>query len=200
MDAVALVPDDRCVTATPLPTADPALMAAYHQQALRHQREHGCGGFPFENGSRLAELVRAEDARRVLELGTAVGFSAFCLASASEQVRVDTIDRDPGHVALARANLERLGLAERVTVHEGEFASVLARLSGPFDLVFVDGFAADPGLLPQITALTGGVLVSANLSWSATTADYLDALARTGWQSSRERDIAISRRHSHVPR
>ncbi len=166
----------------------------YHAFATRHRREHGCEGYPFEDGRRLRDIVRGRSAERVLELGTAVGFSAFCLASAGPAVHVDTIDRDPEHVRTAATRLAALGLGGRVRCHEGDFGDVIATLDGPYDLVFVDGFEADPALLPRLTALTGGAILAANLSWSSTTAAYVEDLRRLGWAVGREGDIALATR------
>lgn len=179
---------------TSMTSARPHEIAAYHRAALQHRRDHGCDGYPFGDGARLQALVRDASARRVLELGTAAGFSAFCFATARPGVLVDTIDRDPEHVALAGRWLEDHGVADRVRAHHGEFADVLARLSGPYDLVFVDGFEADPALLGRLVQRTAGILVSANLSWSATAASVLSRLDELGWDSRREGDIAVSRR------
>lgn len=182
------------------PPAPASTIAAYHREAVRHRRQHGCGGYPFEDGARLMELVIEHRATRILELGTAIGFSAFCFAAADAAIRVDTIDHDAEHVALARAHLRRHDVDDRVVVHEGDFAAIMSDLAAGYDLVFVDGFQADPALLPRIDELAGGTIVSANLSWSASTLEYLDALAALGWASVREGDIAISRRCSDVPR
>ncbi len=185
---------------TSRPPAGLRLVAAYHRDAVRHRDEHGCEGYPFADGERLVELALVHRASRVLELGTAIGFSAFCFASASPDIRVDTVDQDPLHVALARSTLRRYGVADRVTVHQRDFASALTELVGPFDLVFIDGFAADLSLLEQVTSKASGAIVSANLSWSSTTRAYLACLDDMGWDSVRHGDIAISTRRTDVPR
>jgi predicted O-methyltransferase YrrM len=175
---------------------DQHAIATYRQAAERHRNEHCCGGYPFDDGERLQRLIREASARRVLELGTATGFSAFCFATASSEVQIDSIDRDTSHVAMATERLAAYGLADRVRVHQGEFADVLATLAGPYDLVFVDGFEADPALLDRLVELADGMLVNANLSWSATTPAILRRLDELGWDTRRERDIAISLRRS----
>lgn len=73
---------------------------------------------------------------------------------------------------------------------------MLPRLAGPFDLVFVDGFEADPTLLDRLVELTDGMLVNANLSWSTTTPAILSRLDELGWNTRRERDIAVSQRRA----
>lgn len=131
-----------------------------------HRRRHGCGAYTFEDGPGLITLAKAEQPRHVIELGTALGYTACCLASATEDTLVDTVERDPEHVALARQHVVQAGLAGRVTVHEGDFRSVMRGLSGPYDLAFFDGFAPDGELIGTLRTLLrdGGVLVCANLS------------------------------------
>lgn len=136
------------------------------QAATReHRQHHGCGAYTFEDGPGLLALVAAEQPQRVLELGTALGFTACCLASATPTTQVDTLERDPQHVALAREQITQAGLAARVAVHHGEFSAVLGSLAGPYDLAFFDGFAPDAVLIRQLRALlrAGGVLVCSNL-------------------------------------
>lgn len=132
----------------------------------RHRRQHGCGAYTFEDGPGLMALVARERPQRVMELGTALGYTACCLASATDATRVDTVERDPEHVALARQHIAQAGLEDRVTVHEGEFQRVMGKLPGPYDLAFFDGFAPDVGLVETLRALLRdeGVLVCANLA------------------------------------
>ena len=131
----------------------------------RHRRRHGCGAYTFEDGPGLIALAKSERARRAIELGTALGFTACCLASATDETSVDTVEGDPEHVALARQHIAEAGLQDRVTVHQGEFHAVLAQLAGSYDLAFFDGFAPDDTLIDKLRTLLrdGGVLVCANL-------------------------------------
>lgn len=86
-------------------------------------------------GRLLHLLVRLSGARRVLEVGTLAGYSAWWLARAlPEGGRLVTLEVDPHHADVARANLAGLP----VDVLVGLAADSLATLEGPFDLVFVD--------------------------------------------------------------
>jgi predicted O-methyltransferase YrrM len=87
-------------------------------------------------GALLALLARIAGARRVLEIGTLGGYSAIWLARAAQAVV--TIEVDADYAAIARANLDRAGVGERVEVLVGPALDVLAELDGPFDLVFID--------------------------------------------------------------
>ncbi|MGE3284855.1 MAG: O-methyltransferase [Pseudonocardia sp.] len=90
-------------------------------------------------GKLLHLLARAVGARRILEVGTLGGYSTIWLARAlPADGRLVTCEIDPRHAAVARANLERAGLAGRVEVVEGPALTTIAALAGPFDLVFAD--------------------------------------------------------------
>ena len=94
-------------------------------------------------GKLLHLLARAIGARRVLEIGTLGGYSTLWLARAvGEGGRVVTLEYQPRHAEVARANLARAGVAGRVDVRVGAALDLLpkieARREGPFDLVFID--------------------------------------------------------------
>jgi predicted O-methyltransferase YrrM len=111
-------------------------------------------------GKLLHLLARAVGATRVLEIGTLGGYSAIELARALPPAgRVTTLETDPGHAAVARANIERAGLADRIEVRVGRAADTLSQLAaegrGPFDLIFID---ADKVSYPEY--LTGSLRLS----------------------------------------
>lgn len=92
-------------------------------------------------GKLLHLLARIADARRVLEVGTLGAYSTIWLARALPAGgRVVTIEAEPHNAEVARRNLARAGVADRVEVREGRGADVLPTLAGdePFDLVFID--------------------------------------------------------------
>lgn len=93
------------------------------------------------NGKLLHLLARLVGARRVLEIGTLGAYSTIWLARALPvDGRVVTIEAEPHNAVVARRNLERAGVSERVDVREGRGEHVLPSLQGgePFDLVFID--------------------------------------------------------------
>lgn len=94
-------------------------------------------------GRLLEILARAIQARRILEIGTLGGYSTIFLArSLPAGGRLLTLEAEPRHAEVARANLARAGLADIVEVREGPAADTLARLAAedppPFDLTFID--------------------------------------------------------------
>lgn len=99
-------------------------------------------------GRLLQLLARAVGARRILEIGTLGGYSTIWLARAlSAGGRLVTLELDPRHAEVARANLARAGLAGVVDVRVGRALDLLPAIAreggGPFDFVFID--ADKPG-------------------------------------------------------
>lgn len=90
-------------------------------------------------GKLLQLMARMAGARRILEVGTLGGYSTIWLARAlPEGGELVTLELEEHHAAVARANLERAGLGDRVTVIAGPALGSLEALSGPFDFVFID--------------------------------------------------------------
>jgi predicted O-methyltransferase YrrM len=95
------------------------------------------------HGKMLHLLARASGARRILEIGTLGGYSAIWLARAlPTDGRLVTLELDPKHAEVARANLERAGLARMTEVRVGRAVDSLRQLvaegGAPFDLIFID--------------------------------------------------------------
>ena len=121
-----------------------------------------------EVGRLLAILARAAGARLILEIGTAIGYGAIWLARGAPEARVVSIDADPQRLATARGYLERAGVADRVELIEGKALEVLPRLSGPFDLVYIDAVKEEyrrylDQVVPNLRL--GGLVVCDNLLW-----------------------------------
>jgi len=134
-----------------------------------------------ETGRLLWILARSARATRILEVGTSNGYSTIWLADAARATggRVTTLELNPAKVKLARENLARAGLADRVEVLEGRAVDSLGTRPGPFDFVFLD---ADRGsyltylelVVPRL--VPGGLLVADNVSSHAQ--ELHDYLAR----------------------
>ena len=154
----------------------------------RHRHEHGCWAYPHADGRLLGVLAAATSARRILELGTALGYSAVSLAHGAPMAQIDTLERDPQHVALARDAIEKAGFAARIQVHEGDFATLLPNLQPGYDLAFFDGYAPVLGDLVALERLLrpGGLLVSANqrLTGDETAASRERLLNERHWLSA----------------
>lgn len=90
-------------------------------------------------GKLLYLLALSCGAKRILEVGTLAGYSAIWMARAlPEGGQLITLEYDPHHAEVARANIERAGLASRVDVRVGAALTTLPKIEGPFDFVFID--------------------------------------------------------------
>ena len=122
-------------------------------------------------GRLLESLVRMSGARRVLEVGTLGGYSAICMARAlSTEGRLISLEIDARHAQVARDNIARAGLADRVEVRLGPANETLAAMEAdrvePFDLVFIDADKrSNPDYLKVALRLTrpGSVIVVDNV-------------------------------------
>ncbi|HMM43004.1 MAG TPA: O-methyltransferase [Thermomicrobiales bacterium] len=147
------------------------------------QRSGGMWNVGPDGGALLAWLVGLLGARRVLEVGASNGYSAIWMARALAATggTLVTLERDPAKIALARANIDRAGHAERIVIVEGPALASLAALGPGFDLVFID--ADKERYVDYLRACRplvgrGGIIVADNMtSHPAETAPYRAAVA-----------------------
>ncbi len=130
-----------------------------------------------EVGRLLEVLARGRGARRIVEVGTAIGYGTLCLARGAPEARVLSIDNDPARLALARGYLERAGVMERVELVEGTALEVLPNLAPGIDLAYVDAVKTEYRryldlLLPNLAV--GGLIVFDNLLWKGWIAEPPD--------------------------
>lgn len=120
-------------------------------------------------GSLLHILARSAGAKRILELGTAIGYSGTWWARGlRDGGELITVEADPKTAKIAEANFAKTGVADRVRVLVGPAEDVVKNLKGPFDLVFVDiNKEGYPEVLETCVRLlrVGGLLVTDNVLW-----------------------------------
>jgi predicted O-methyltransferase YrrM len=146
---------------------------------LAEMEEHGAREhIPIvvpETGALLQTLALASGARRILEVGTAIGVSTLYLARAvPADGLVVSFEIDQERQAAARSYLERAGVLDRVDLRLEDARVGLATLHESFDMAFVDGMKAQygeyfDGVLPQLRS--GGVLAVDNVLMSGTVAE-----------------------------
>jgi len=108
------------------------------EDILRAAREAGLPAADVSplQGRLLELLARMQHADRILEVGTLAGYSTLWLARSG--ARVVTLEIDPRHAEVARANLDRAGVGDAVEIVVGPALETLPGVDGPFDLVFID--------------------------------------------------------------
>lgn len=155
------------------------------------ERQAAAEGIPIVGpvlGELLFILARATGARNILELGTATGYSGIYLARGCDPQHggVVTLEHDASMAARARANFARAGLEPRLEVQVGDALELMAHLSGPFDLIFLDiDKESYLPALPHCRRLlrVGGLLVADNVGFAGAAAFNQEIFRRPEWRT-----------------
>lgn len=163
---------------------------------LVHRAEHGCGAYPYEQSEMLGLILKKHNAKRILELGIGLGYSSICMLQNNKDAILETIDQDDTHIAFAKENWKKFGVAEQSTSLYGKAEDVLKKLSSQYDAIFFDGYAPSMKFLMQFERLLkkGGLLITANLFLrDITGGKYVRALKKEyKWQTLISGETAIS--------
>ena len=120
-----------------------------------------------ETSALLKTLVALKQPKAILEVGTAVGYSALLMSRVMpENCRITTIEKYEKRIPIAKDNFKRAGKEQCITLLEGDAEEILKTLSGPYDFIFMDAAKGQYiHFLPEVLRLlpVGGVLVSDNV-------------------------------------
>lgn len=87
----------------------------------------------------IEERLRARRTNRILEIGTAVGYSAICFSEFLEPSGIiDTIERDEERIKEAKINIKNVEVEEKINIYEGDAVEILPTLNKKYDMVFID--------------------------------------------------------------
>ena len=159
-----MIVDERIVTfINSLETENSRILEAIEKEALDAR-------VPIirkEMQSFLKVLLAIQKPMCILEVGTAVGFSALLMSeNAPEGCRITTIENYEKRIPIARENFKRAGKEQQITLVEGDAMEALQTLDGSFDFIFMDAAKGQYiHYLPEVMRLLpkGGVLVSDNV-------------------------------------
>ena len=160
---------------TPQPVVDylAGLRREPHQRIAVIESEGRAEGLPLvypDTGALLHTLARALGARRILEIGTCIGYSALWMATAlPADGALISIEYDQARAARAREHFGAAGFGDRISVIVGDATRFLHKVAGPFDLIFQDSDKTlyEPMLDRLVDLLrTGGVLAADNVLWN----------------------------------
>lgn len=117
--------------------------------------------------SLLKFLLAAKKPEQILEVGTAIGFSALLMSEyAPDGCHITTIEKYEKRIPLARENFKKAGKEDAITLLEGDATQILQELTGSYDLIFMDAAKGQYiHFLPEVMRLLapGGLLVSDNV-------------------------------------
>ncbi len=115
----------------------------------------------------LKLLLAMKQPKQILEVGTAIGFSALLMCEyGPADCRITTIEKYEKRIPIARENFRKAGREKQITLLEGDAAALLQELQGPYDFIFMDAAKGQYiHFLPHILRLMpiGGLLVSDNV-------------------------------------
>ncbi len=115
----------------------------------------------------LKVMLAIKQPGRVLEVGTAVGFSTLLLSEyGPADMHITTIENYEKRIPIAKANFEKAGKTEQITLLEGDAAELLKTLDEPFDFIFMDAAKGQYlAFLPDCVRLLkeGGILITDNV-------------------------------------
>ena len=87
----------------------------------------------------IDEILTKKKPEKILEIGTAVGYSAMCFSEYLVQGgRIDTIERDEQRVLETKENIKKVGVEEKIKIYEGDAVEILPTLNEQYDVVFID--------------------------------------------------------------
>jgi predicted O-methyltransferase YrrM len=164
-------------------TAEPPELQAVAQET--RQKFEGRAGMLTGHleGAFLRSLVAVAGARRVLEIGTFTGYSAMAMASAlPPDGTLVTLEVSPEHAEVARRHIEASPWRDRIEIRMGPALDSLAKLDGPFDVVFIDADKTNyrnyyEAVLPKLSER--GVIAIDNVLWGGAVLDPSDTSADT---------------------
>jgi caffeoyl-CoA O-methyltransferase len=136
----------------------------------RYARQHHVPIIEAACGRLLYLLTEISGAKRIFEMGSAIGYSTLWFArAAGEGAQVFYTDGDPANAERARASFERAKVADRVRILIGDAVELIDTVAGEFDLIFidVDKHQYPVALEKSVPRLrSGGLLITDNVLWS----------------------------------
>ena len=155
-------------------SAEPPVLRRLRAEAYRTRQTPQQVAGPLQ-GRLLTLLARMIRAKRILEIGTFVGYSALCFAEGlPKSGRVVTLDNDPTLLPFTRKYFSQVPYGKKITVKIGQALEILPKLKGPFDLVYIDADKVNYAryydtAFPKVSP--GGLIVADNLFWSGAVLD-----------------------------
>ena len=140
---------------------------AYLNELEKEARETNVPIIRTETQSLLRTLIAVNRPERILEVGTAVGFSALCMSEyAPEGCQITTIEKYEKRIPVALENFRRFGKSGCIQLLAEDAAVALKKLKGSYDFIFMDAAKGQyMNVLPDVLRLlrTGGLMVSDNV-------------------------------------
>ena len=137
------------------------------------------------------KILKEVKPSRILEIGTAVGYSAICFSEYLQKNGViDTIEREEQRVKEAKINVEKVGVSDKINIYEGDAVEILPTLNEKYDVVFIDAAKGKyPFFLKEALRMLNptGVILADNILYKGyVMSDYNKHKQRTAVRNLRE--------------
>ncbi len=139
----------------------------------------------------MEKYLKEEKPQRILEIGTAVGYSAICFTDfLADSGVIDTIERDEQRVKEARENIKKAKVEEKINIYEGDAVEILPTLNEKYDAVFIDAAKGKyPFFLKEALRMIkpNGIIFADNILYKGyVMSDYNKHKQRTAVRNLRE--------------
>ena len=139
----------------------------------------------------MAKYLKEIKPKRILEIGTAVGYSAICFSEfLSNDGIIDTIEREVDRIKEAKENIKKVGVEEKINIYEGDAVEILPTLNDKYDVVFIDAAKGKyPFFLKESLRMlkSNGIIFADNILYKGyVMSDYNKHKQRTAVRNLRE--------------
>lgn len=139
----------------------------------------------------IDKILKELKPTRILEIGTAVGYSAMCFSKYLEpNGKIDTIERDEERILQAKDNIEKVGVSNKINIYEGDAVEILPTLNEKYDMVFIDAAKGKyPFFLKEALRMIkpNGIILADNILYKGyVMSDYNKHKQRTAVRNLRE--------------
>jgi predicted O-methyltransferase YrrM len=139
----------------------------------------------------IAKILAENKPKRILEIGTAVGYSAICFSKyLADGGVIDTIERDIDRIAEAKENIKKMELEEKINIYEGDAVEILPTLDYKYDMCFIDAAKGKyPFFLKESLRMSndGAIIFADNILYKGYVfSDYNKHKQRTAVRNLRE--------------
>ena len=139
----------------------------------------------------IADILKENKPKRILEIGTAVGYSAMCFSEyLYENGMIDTIERDTERIEEAKENIKAVEVEEKINIYEGDAVEILPTLNEKYDVVFIDAAKGKyPFFLKEAIRMIqpNGIIFADNILYKGyVMSDYNKHKQRTAVRNLRE--------------
>ena len=138
----------------------------------------------------LTNYVQEQGVKSILEVGTAIGYSAICMALVDPKIKITTIERDEERIQEAKENFKKVGVEDKIHLYEGDALEILPTLNGKYDMVFIDAAKGKyPFFLKEALRMINenGIIFADNILYKGyVMSDYNKHKQRTAVRNLRE--------------